>query len=430
MSHLSRRDWLKTSITAAGAAWVGSRSLSTAPLAANEKLNLAFIGVGGRGADNLNGLDKHNLVAFCDVDGQRAKKAFEKYASVPKFDDFRVMLDNLENQIDGVVISTPDHMHFHPAYKALNMGKHVYLEKPLAHNLWETRTLCDLAREKKVATQLGVQRHTLTNVHRVVECIQSGAIGEISEVYSWIGGSRGMPGTPTGKPAVPNDLNYELWLGAASRRSDFHPSITPYGWRFWWDYGTGETGNWGCHILDIPFWALELKHPQSVSGTGPAVDPLMTPKSMQTVFAFPATPKRGPVTLHWGHLPQGPEILRKHNLPHKGNNTLFVGSQGMLLAGFGSYRLYPEEQFKDFAKPDHSIPDSPGFYQEWIEACRGGAPATCNFDYSGPLAETVLLGNVAYRAQAKFDWDSKQLTTTSAAANKFLKEDYHRGWEV
>ena len=428
MKPLNRRTWIKSSAAISCGFWLGTGASAAAP-SANDKLNLAFIGVGGRGAANLGGLSNQNLVAFCDVDGTRAKAAFEKHPNVPRYTDFRKMLDDQANQIDGVVISTPDHMHFHPAYQAIEMGKHVYLEKPMAHNLWETRTLTDLAKKKKVATQLGVQRHTLPNMHRTVELIQSGAIGDVTEVYCWIGGSRGMPGEPKDQPPVPANLDYELWTGPARSRP-YHPNITPYGWRFWWDYGTGETGNWACHILDIPFWALDLKYPTSVAASGPKVDPMMTPKSMSTTFQFPANGSRGPVKLHWDHLANGPAVLKQHNLPSKGYNTLFIGKDGMLLTGFSKLKLYPESQFGDFEAPAPTIQPSPGFYKEWVTACHGGQPATCHFDYSGPLTETAMLGNLAYRSQADFDWDSKNLRTSSEKANQWIKTKYRSGWEV
>ena len=428
----SRRTWLKTASAASAGFWIANQQSAASTRSANEKLNLAFIGVGGRGGANLGGLKSQNLVAFCDVDDKRAKAAYEKYPQVPRFKDFRKMMDQLENKIDGVVISTPDHTHFHPAYRALQAGKHVYLEKPLAHNLWETRTLCDLAKEKKVATQLGVQRHTLGPVHRVVEIIQSGLIGDVQEVYCWVGGKRGMPGMPKSSPPVPSHLDYDLWLGPA-KSMDYQPSITPYGWRFWWDYGTGEPGNWGCHILDIPFWALGLKHPTKVVGSGPQVDPLRTPRSMKSTMTFEhkgsSSGKKVSVDLHWSHLANGPQILRKLELPAKGNNTLFIGSEGMVLCGFGKFEVLPKDKFEDY-KTSVAVPDSPGFYKEWIDACRGGSKATCDFEYSGPLAEAVLLANVAYRSQSQFNWDAEKLTTNSNAANELIREEYRSGWEV
>ncbi len=393
----------------------------------NEKLNLACIGVGGRGAANVNGVSSQNLVAFVDVDEKRAAGSYSKFPNVRRFTDYRRMFDELGSQLDGVVISTPDHHHFHPAYAAMQLGLHVYLEKPLAHNLWETRTLTDLARRKKLATQLGAQRHAMENMHRVVELVQSGAIGTVKEVHCWIGGDRGMPALPTETPPVPDGLDYDLWVGPAKYRP-YHPSFCPYGWRFWWDYGTGETGNWGCHILDIPFWALGLKYPSRVDATGPPLDPARTPKSMHVTYRFDQTDQGSGVDLHWYH--GQPEILEKEKLSGKGNNTLFIGDGGMLLCGFNQKKLLPEDSFIDFNTPDPFIPDSPGFHREWIEACKGGPRATCDFDYSGPLAETVLLGNVAYRGGG-FAWDAPSLQTLgNDNSQRLIREEYRSGWEI
>ncbi len=421
----TRRDALKTA--AVGAGWwfaLGAPSLR-AETSPNEKLNLACIGVGGRGGDNVGALKRQNYVAFCDVDSSRAGKTLEQYPSVKLFTDFRKMFDEIENQIDGVVVSTPDHTHYHPSMRALAMGKHLYCEKPMAHSVWETREMTRLAAEKKVATQLGVQRHTLDNMHRSVEIVKSGALGKVTEVHSWMNGDRGMPSIPTDTPPVPAHLDWDLWIGPATMRP-YHPSICPYGWRFWWDYGTGETGNFGCHILDIPFWALDLKYPNRVEGSGPEPHALTTPKSMTTRLDFA---EQG-VVLYWYHAKSGPPILKELGLEEKGMNTLFIGTEGMLLTGFGTRKLYPEEKFANF-KLTPSIPKSPGFHQEWINACKGGPPATCNFAYSGPLTETVLLANVAYRAQGSFDWDAATLTASgnSAAASQIVPV-FRKGWEV
>jgi len=426
-SQPTRRQALKTSLAAASGLMLGTSTARVWAAGANDKLNLAFIGVGGRGRDNVKGLAGQNFVAFADVDEQRAADTYKQYPDVPKFRDYREMLDKFGSKVDGVVISTPDHTHFHPAYAAMQLGLPVYLEKPLAHNVWETRTLTDLAQEKKLATQLGAQRHTKDNMRRVVELIQAGAIGPVTEVHSWVGGSRGMPSVPGDEPKVPSHLDYDLWVGPAEHRP-YHPSFCPYGWRFWWDYGTGETGNWGCHILDIPFWALNLAHPTSVAATGPEVDAERTPKSMQVTYQFPSRGDLPPVELHWYH--GKPAILAEKKLPDGGNNTLFIGKEGMLLCGFNKRKLYPEEKFAGFEAPEKTIPNSPGFYNEWINACRGGEAASCHFDYSGPMAETVLLGNVAYRAGG-FDWDSKNLKTVgNDKARNLIREEYRKGWEV
>jgi len=431
MAHsLNRRDMLKTTAALGSGVWLGAAVRSRAADSPNEKLNIACIGIGGRGSANLHGVSSQNIVALCDVDRQRAGKAYEQYPQAKQYWDFRKMLDEVENQIDAVVISTPDHTHFHPAMMALEMGKHLYCEKPMAHSVWEVRQMTEFAKRQGVATQLGVQRHTIANVHRVVELVKAGAIGQVTEVHSWIGGTRGMPDVPTQFPPVPSHLKWDLWLGPAAERP-YHSTYCPYGWRFWWDFGTGETGNWGCHVLDIPFWALDLKYPSQVEGSGPPVDPDRSPRSMTTKFIFPANGNRPEVALHWYHAAKGPEILRELNLSESGNNTLFIGTEGMLLCGFGKHKLLPEDKFADSQPPSRSIPDSPGFYAEWLAACKGGEPATCSFAYSGPLTETVLLGNVAYRAAGSFRWDAETLSVTgNDEAARLIRTPYRKGWHV
>ena len=430
--QLNRRQMLRVTAGAAAGYWVAVGTDAARGQSANDKLNVAFIGVGGRGRANLEGIAREgeNVVALCDVDDQRAGDAFEKYPRAKKFYDFRRMFDALEQQIDAVVVSTPDHTHFRPARMALERGMHLYCEKPMAHSVAEVRALTDLAARRQVATQLGVQRHTLENVHRVVEIVRSGVLGEIRECHSWVGGDRGMPELPTEFPSVPAHLKWDLWLGPARDRP-YSGAYVPYKWRFWWDFGTGETGNWGCHILDLPYWALELQYPTSVEAAGPPVHPQTTPRSMTTRFEFPATDRRPAVTLHWSHTRQGPPVLRERGLPQLGSGTLFVGSEGMLLCDFSQRRLYPREKFDDYRGPERQIADSPGFYREWTQACRGGPPATCNFEYSGPLTETVLLGNVAYRAGGGFTWNAATLEPAgNPQAAALLRSEYRDGWQL
>jgi len=428
---LNRRDMLKATTALGAGLYLGTNFDSTrAADSPNEKLNIACIGVGGRGSANLNGVKGENIVALCDVDDERAGKAYDRFPKAKKFYDYRDMFDQMEKEIDAVVVSTPDHTHFHPSMMALNRGKHLYCEKPMAHSVDQVRRMTETARKQKVATQLGVQRHTIGNMHRVVELIQAGAIGDVTEVHSWVGGSRGMPGLPSGKEEVPDHLKWDLWLGQAKDRP-YHKTYCPYGWRFWWDFGTGETGNWGCHILDIPFWALDLKYPTHVHGSGPEVDSRRTPKQMTTQFEFPAEGNRPAVTLNWYHAKNGPDILREKGLSGRGANNLFIGTKGMLLCGFGMRKLLPEDKFADYEAPEETIPDSPGFHNEWILACKGGEPATCHFGYSGPLTETVLLGNVAYRAGGGFDWDAGELQAQgNPKAEQFLHSYVRDGWEI
>ncbi len=428
---LNRRDMLKAATVMGAGLYLGTNAESArAADSPNEKLNVAQIGIGGQGGFNLNGVKGENIVALCDVDDQRAGKAYERFPQAKKFYDYRQMFDAMEKQIDAVVVATPDHSHFYPSMMALERGKHLYCEKPMAHSVDQVRRMTDLAKKQNVATQLGVQRHTIDNMHRVVELIKAGAIGDVTEVHSWIGGSRGMPELPKGKEEVPANLKWDLWLGQAEDRP-YHKTYCPYGWRFWWDFGTGEMGNWGCHILDIPFWVLDLKYPTRVDASGPEVDDRRTPKQMATHFEFPAQGKRPAVKLHWYHASKGPDILREKGLSDKGANNLFLGTEGMLLCGFGMRKLLPEDKFADDKAPDQSIPKSPGFHQEWIKAAKGGEPATCRFDYSGPLSETVLLGNAAYRAGGGFDWNAPELQVHgNPKAENYLHSHVRKGWEI
>ena len=426
-NSVQRRDFLKSTAAVSAGYWISTSATRAHSQSPNEKLNLALIGIGGRGGDNLRAVAKQNIVALCDVDEKRGAKGFEQFPNARRFHDFRKLFDEVARQIDAVVIITPDHTHFHPTYWAFERGKHVYLEKPLAHSVWAVRKLTDMAGEKKLATQLGVQRHTLNGIRNAVALVQSGVIGAVKECHSWISGDRGMPPIPKEPQPVPPHLKWDLWLGPARERP-YHETYCPYGWRFWWDFGTGETGNWGCHILDIPFWALGLKYPTRVDASGPEPHAETTPKQMTTRFDFPADQKRGPVTLHWYH--GTPPILGQLKLEERNFNNLFIGSEGMLLCGFGGHRLLPEEKHRD-VKPDQSaLYKSPGFYNEWFNACKGSEPASCNFDYSGPMAETVLLGNVAYRAGG-FDWDHEKLKAGgNEKANRLLRDEFRRGWEI
>lgn len=426
-----RRQFLRASTTIAAGYWLGSTQEATAasPI---EKLNVACIGVGGRGEANTKGVSNENIVAMCDVDEQRAGKRFQQFESSRKFKDFRVMLDKLGNEIDAVVISTPDHTHFHPARHAMLMGKHVYCEKPLAHTVWECRELTKLAKKMNVATQLGNQRHANSGMARTVEAIRSRMIGNITEVYCSTGGSRGMPEMPKTFPPVPAHLDWDLWQGPVPER-EYSPEYCPYKWRFWWDYGTGETGNWGCHILDIPFWALQLKYPSRIDldevPSTDAIDTLRTPKSMKTRLEFPASKERQKVTLHWWHA-SIKEIFKKHNTEPFGN-TLFIGDKGTIAAGFDGYRVTMNDGAAP-ATPEPSISKSPGFYREWINACKGGPRSSCDFvDYSGPLAESVLLANAAFRSGGGFDWDAEAF---SASGNdkvaEYIFPTFRKDWEV
>ncbi len=430
MRHPNRRDMLKTSAAVGAGFWLGTAPVARAA-SVNEKLNVACIGVGGRGGANVGGVSGENMVAVCDVDEKRAGGNFTKFPKAKKYQDFRKMLDEMEKSIDAVVISTPDHTHFHPARQAMLMGKHVYCEKPLAHSAWECRELTKLAKKMDVATQLGNQRHAYGGMRRIVEAVRGGVIGDIKEVYCFIGGSRGMPAVPTEFPAVPAHLNWDLWLGPAKARP-YSPAYCPYNWRFWWDFGTAETGNWGCHILDIPFWALKLKYPTRVDldeVPEAAIDPQRTPKGMKTRLEFPAEDGHGKLALHWWH-GSSKEVFEKYNASG-GGNTLFVGSKGTITADFNRHSTKMNDGSEP-AKVEETIAPSPGFHREWIDACKGGPRASCDFvDYTGPLAEAVLLANAACRAGGGFDWDAKKFEASgNPKVDDYIFSEFREGWKV
>jgi predicted dehydrogenase len=434
---VSRRTFATTTAAAAaGSGFFATHGYGAVPDdSPADKLNIAVVGLGGQGVPNLNGVKDQNIVAVCDVDDRRAGKAYEQHPGAKKFADFRTMFDTMEKGIDAVVISTPDHTHFHPAWWAMERGKHVYLEKPLAHEVEEVRRLSEAARKKGLATQLGSQRHALKGLRDGVEIVKSGLLGTITEVHSWVASSRGMPELPGEPQPVPAGLDWDLWLGPAAARP-YTKGFAPYDWRFWWEFGTGETGNWGCHILDIPFWALDLAHPVHVSGSGPQPDSKRTPKSLASRLDFPARTgadgKAWPaVSVHWY---QGlPPVLKERGIDGKlaeKKNTLFIGSDGMLICGFDAWSLLPAEKFTGYEGPKQTIPKSPGFHREWLDACRGGTPATCNFSYTGPLSESVLLANIAYRVQGEFDWDATAMKSSRDDVNTLLRREYRRGWEA
>lgn len=438
---ITRRRFMQSAALSVAAMKTGPALAQTR--SANEKLDIAIIGIGGQGNYSYNNVRRENLVAVADVDTERAGRAYERFDKSRQFTDYRRMLDKMHNSIDAVVVATPDHTHFHPSYMAMDLGKHLYLEKPMAHNVWEIRKLTELAAHKGVATQLGMQRHVKDNMHRVTELIQAGAIGDVTEVHSWVDSERGMIPRLTEPQEIPATLDYDLWLGPVEYKP-YDSKITPYGWRFWWDFGTGEAGNWGCHILDIPYAALDLDYPTHAAATGPEPDPEMSTKAMHSWFDFPAKGERKALKLHWYQANGGPEILKEYGLSAGGKNNLFIGTNGMLLCGFDERVLLQQdgngewqtvlthEDAMGFDAPEQTVPDSPGFHNEFLNACKGDSTSpTCNFAYSGPLSETVLLANAAYRSRSSFDWNYKTMTCIDApAAQAHIKPVYKSGWEM
>lgn len=424
----SRRDFLRVSAAGAATFAIGRYAGLAHGYPANDKLRLGVIGVAGRGGDNLNGVAGEEIVALCDVDGGHLAKARARFPQVRGFADFRKLFD--AGGLDGVVISTPDHTHAPAAARALRDGLHVYCEKPLTHSIHECRTLLELARASKKATQMGTQIHSNENYRRVVELVQAGAIGEVTEVHVWVGGGYSGGARPIDKPALPAGFEWDLWLGPAPQR-DYHSAYAPFSWRGWWDYGNGTLGDMACHHMDLPFWALGLAGATQVAVEGPAPDDAACPPWLIVKYAM-AKRAGGSVPLTWYHGDKRPHHFAEGLLPQWGNGTLFVGKEGLLLADYDRYALLPEKEFAGFVPPAKSIASSPGHYAEWIGQAKGEAiVATCRFEYAAPLTEAVLLGCVAHRVgNQALAWDAAKGSTGVAAADALLRRDYRAGWSL
>jgi predicted dehydrogenase len=447
-NNISRRQFLSGAAATAAFTIVPRHVLGgTGHTPPSEKLSIAVIGVGGRGGDNLRELETENIVALCDVDDGRAAEAFNRCPNAKKYRDFRRMLEK-EKNIDAVVISTPDHLHAVAAMMALKLGKHLYCEKPLTHNIYEARKITEAAREAKVATQMGNQGHSGEGIRLICEWIWDGAIGPVREAHAWTNRPTWPQGMerPKEMPPVPKGLDWDLWLGPAIFRP-YHPAYLPFSWRAWCDFGTGALGDMGCHIFDAPFWALKLGFPESVEGCSsnlvrtdwddkPNIETY--PRASLIRYKFPAREGMPPVELIWydgGLKPARPEEGRKMGAWSGG--LLFVGDKGKIIADHGgdSPRIIPEAKMRAYKQPPKTIPRVPdgrgGHKQDWVRACKGGEPASSNFDYSGPLTEAVLLGNLAIRAKDKLYWDGPNMKVTNIPeANEFVHRRYRHGWTL
>lgn len=473
-SKLSRRNFLKSSAIAGGTFMIVPRAVLggkgyTAP---SDQLNIAGIGVGGRGegiirdaAGNLGS----KIVALCDVDFKRASNTFKQYPLAKQYKDFRKMLEK-EKDIDAVMIATPDHTHAVCAMAAMDLDKHVYVEKPLTHNIYEARLLTETAKRKKLVTQMGNQGSSGEGIRLIQEWIEAGVIGEVTRVHCWTNRPIWPQGvaSPTGNHTVPATLDWDLWLGPAPQRA-YHPAYLPFKWRGWWDYGTGSLGDMGCHIIDPPFKALKLGYPTSVEASVSQVYvgdfqladfPDSCPPASKVHFDFPARDGMPPVELIWydgGIMPRRPAELKVGEpMGESGGGALFEGSRGKIVCGvYGKNpSLLPYRAMDYFKQPEPSIPRvAEGHVGSWIKACKEGTPTASDFDYAGPLTETVLMGNLAIRSynhkklkpgktptswdpweypgRTRLNWDGKNMKITNFdAANQFVKRAYRSGWEL
>ena len=427
-NEISRRGLLKgAALTGAGLLWA-SEPAKARIIGANDRLNVAVVGIANRGSANVEGVMNENIVAICDIDDNYLARVKEKFPQAKTFNDYRKLMEM--KGIDAVVVSTPDHVHAPATSAAILSGHHVYCEKPLAHSVWEARHVPELVNKHKKVSQMGTQIHAMSNYRRVVEVIQSGAIGPVREVHSWADRVWSGAGHPTDTTPVPSNIHWDLWLGPAAERP-FSQAYIPGEWRGWWAFGNGTLGDMACHHMDLPFWALELSHAETISAEGPPVDPETAPEWLKVKYTFPARGTKPPVELHWYNGGKRPDYFAQGKLPRWGDGSLFVGDKGWLLADYGSYVLLPETDFKDYVAPKPSIPESIGHHAEWIEACKHGGTPLCNFNYSGPLAETVLLGAVAYRTGKTIEWDHKHIKAKGVPeADLILHPHFRSGFKV
>jgi predicted dehydrogenase len=416
----------------------------------SERVNLAGIGAGGMGGGDIATFHRlgANVVALCDVDDARAAGSYNAYPQARRYKDFRILLDKEAKNIDAVTVGTPDHIHAVASMAAIRAGKHVYCQKPLTHTLYECRQLTKAARAAKVMTSMGNQGHATEGARLTNEWLRAGVIGEVREVHVWSDRAgklwkQGI-GRPTETPSVPSTLDWNLWLGPVRERP-YHPAYAPVSWRGWWDFGTGALGDMGCHIIDHPVWALELPAPTSVEsrttldGTlldGGKINFETYPLASIIYYEFPARGKLPPVKMTWyegGLMPPAPQGMPAgQQLPD--NGALYVGSQGTMYHGShgGMPQLLPaplHEKAKTVAK---TMDRSPGHYEEWIAACKGGKAPAAAFDYSGPLTEIVLLGVLSLRAPGRrLEWDSENLKVSNLPElNEFTHIEYRQGWTL
>lgn len=442
-SRTSRRQFLKVAALGASTAFAAPAILRGQNL--NEKLNIAVIGVGGRGGGNLNEVAGENIVALCDVNEANLGKAAEKFSKAAKFVDFRRVYDK-PDAFDAVVVSTCEHTHAFATLPALLNGKHVYCEKPLTHNIREARIIREAAAKAKVATQMGIQIHAGENYRRVVELVQAGAIGPVREAHVWVGRAWGRQSAEDAKKyrdivqveerpkesmPVPAGLYWDLWLGPAVERPYHEVYFPGPRWYRWWDFGSGTMSDLGSHWNDLPFWALRLTSPLTIEASGPPPHAELAPASMQAKYTFGARSDMPACTMTWYQGVNKPPQWTDKTIPQWDSGCLFVGDKGMLLSDYGKHVLLPEKEFADFKKPEPTIPKTIGHHKEWIEAAKTGKPTTCDFEYSGLLTESNHLGNVAYRLGKKLEWDAAGMRCPNAPeADRYITREYRAGWKL
>lgn len=467
----SRRNFLKTGAMAAAGFMIVPRHVlgGAGFIAPSDKLQVAGIGVGGKGSSDINAFHqsgKADIAFLCDVDDRRAAGSVKRFPKAKYYKDYREMLEKEGKNIDAVSVSTPDHNHAIQALAAMQMGKHVYVQKPLAHDVWEARVLTDAAKKYKVVTQMGNQGASNDGPRQAREWFEAGTIGDVHTVYCWTDRPvwpQGIP-WPTQKSDIPKELDWELWLGTAPQK-DYIDKLVPFNWRGWWDYGTGALGDMGCHLLELPFSMLGLTYVQDVQASVGTVYvdefkrgyfPESCPPSSHATLTFPKTAKtNGPIKLHWmdgGIQPERPEELGPNEIfGDGGNGILVIGTKGKILADtYGkNARLLPTSKTDStkVAQKYERVPGQEGgHYAQWVEACIAGygkKEVSSPFEIAGPLTEALLMANLAIRGSdmrvdnqyparnLKLLWDNNAMKVTNFdEVNQFVKRNYRNGWDI
>lgn len=459
----SRRQFIKTTAAAVAAFNIVPRHVLGGPgfVPPSEKVNIAIVGAGGQGRTNVRALfqvDNAQIIAVADpaesfslenfyfkgMGGRLPIKAeIEKNyaAKTPNFRcsdyvDFREMLDK-EKSIDAVLCATPDHLHAYVSAYAMRAGKHVYCEKPLTHNIWEARHVAKVAQETGVATQLGSQGHSSLGTRETIEYIQDGAIGAVREIHAWVGTKRWNPSLiskPADTPPVPAGLNWDLWIGPREPRP-FHPAYFPVAWRDFWAFGSTSIGDFACHDMNTAVRAFDLPLPSRIQAfAAGTMDAEIAPHGALIHYDFPGSGQRPPIHLTWydgGLMPQAPAALGRFPLPKRG--CMFIGEKGVIQCdgGGGPPRLFPDERRASYQKPAPKLKRSAGHHRDWVDACKGGAPASSPFSYAAHLTEIALLGVLSLRTQKPIEWDAPAMKATGLPeADAFIRESYRKGWEV
>lgn len=435
----TRRTFLKTAAAGVAGPFIFPRLSLAAP--PSSRLQHAAIGVLGMGRSDLSSIYRSNkvdVVALCDVDANALAEAAESFPKARLYRDWREMLEEEEDRIDSVNVSTPDHMHAPIAMTAIRKGKHVYCQKPLTHEVYEARKLTRAARRKEVVTQMGIQIHAHDAYRSAVVLLQKGVIGNVKEWYSWSGASNTNEtgNRPPGADPVPEHVDWDLWIGVAPERPYKEKEYHPFEWRKWRDFGSGATGDFGCHILDPVFTALDIPAPLTVTARIDRFSEEVWPGWAIIEYEFPGTKLTAGKTIRatWsdgGKKPdtgRSPHLPKDHKLPDSG--SMLIGESGtMVLPHWDTPQLYPVDRFKRYPFPKL---EGKNHYHEWVDACLGIGATEAGFDFAGPLTEAVQLGNVATRFVGQtLEWNAKRLRfTNNRDANNHLRRKYRDGWKV